>query len=127
MANEFDTTELIELRTFTGYPQPIGDMPLSDAQSVMEAKLQSMGSDYADAVRSSFLEPLRAHQKALLDSHKKMSYASVDGAYERNSNELLDRTTLIDSLRRGLCQFIGVPAGPGLSSGPGFVQARAVR
>jgi hypothetical protein len=37
--------------------------------------------------------------------------------WTRNRDELSDRVRLFDEWRRRLCGFIGVPAGPALSSG----------
>jgi hypothetical protein len=38
-------------------------------------------------------------------------------AWTRNKEELTDRIRLLDEWRRRLCGFIGIPAGPALSSG----------
>ena len=37
--------------------------------------------------------------------------------WTRNKDELTDRIRLFDEWRRRLCGFLGVPAGPALSSG----------
>lgn len=127
MASDFDLEELISLRTFMGYGQPLADVALSDAQTLMEARLEEMSSDYADAVRTSFLGPLTLHRAALLASHEAMGVASAGkGAFERNANELSERMSLMNTLQLGLCSFVGVPAGPALLSAPSFVSAKAV-
>ena len=37
--------------------------------------------------------------------------------WTRNKDELADRIRLLDEWRRRLCGFLGIPAGPDLSSG----------
>lgn len=127
MAAEFETDELIDLRMFMGYPQPVGDMPLSDAHTRLEARLEALDADYADALRNSFLTPLRDMRTALNLSHTNMKFAEIDDAYKRNSNEVDDRIALMSNLRMGLCSFVGVPAGPALAPAPSFVVAWSVR
>lgn len=126
MANEFDNEELIDLRRFTGYGQPLPNVDLDAAAALLEDVLAAMSDETAGVVRSAFLEPLRAQYRGLVSSHENMDDAEL-GPIKRNANVLSERLTLLNSTRRALVAFLGVPNGPDLRPAPGFVLAKAVR
>lgn len=113
--------EKVDIRRLCGYPAygaaPTGMQSWRYFQvyGLLEFRLNNLG-DAELVIARRYIGTLNALEVAIpatsdgLDTDQ----ASV---WTRNKDELGDRIKLFDEWRRRLCSFLGVVAGPGLSSG----------
>jgi hypothetical protein len=121
--------EKANVRRFCGYPAygagPSGfqGWRFFQAYGLLEYRLGVQADGVSSNLAPAELSILRQYLAALytLEAAIPGAGANLDTAsaavWVHNANEVSDRTTLYDQWCRRLCQFIGLPPGPGLSVG----------
>jgi hypothetical protein len=119
--NVLTDAEKVDIRRFCGYP-PYGAAPTGmqswryfQVYGQLEFRLTNL-SDPEIVIARRYLGNLTTLEMAIPATSDNLDtdQASMWG---RNKDELTDRTRLLDGWRRRLCGFLGVAAGPALSSG----------
>lgn len=113
--------EKVDIRRFCGYPAygaaPAGMQSWRYFQvyGLLEFRLANLSDSEISVVRR-YLGNLAVLELAVPETSENLEtdQASI---WTRNKDELTDRLRLLDEWRRRLCGFLGVPAGPALSSG----------
>jgi hypothetical protein len=119
--NPLTDAEKVDIRRFCGYPA-YGAAP-SGMQSwryfqiygLLEFRLTNF-SDSEIVVARRYLANLMMLEQAVPTASDNLDTDQAS-MWTRNRNELADRIHLFDEWRRRLCGFLGIPAGPALSSG----------
>jgi hypothetical protein len=119
--NPLTDAEKVDIRRFCGYPAfgaaPTGMQSWRYFQTygLLEFRLTNF-SDSEIVIARRYLGNLTMLELAVPAASDNLDtdQASI---WARNKNELTDRIRLFDEWRRRLCGFLGVPAGPALSSG----------
>jgi hypothetical protein len=111
----------VDTRRFCGYPafgaEPGGftGWRFFQAYGLLEFRMNNLTASEV-AVVQNYLTTLRQ-----LESGVPVSATNLDteraAVWTHNPNEVKDRTMLFDDWRRRLCNFLGVPFGPGFSTG----------
>jgi len=117
----FSEQERTDVRRFCGYPafgagtQGFQNWRFYQAYGLLEFRLNWLtGSE--EAVVRRYLATLGEMEMALAASAGGLDIATA-GGFARNSNEVGERTRLLDDWRRRLCGFLGVPPGAALGDG----------
>lgn len=113
--------EKVDIRRFCGYPAygaaPTGMQSWRYFQTygTLEFRLNNLSSSEV-TIAQRYLGTLLTLEHAVpaTSDHLDTDQASM---WTRNKMELTERICLLDEWRRRLCGFLGVPAGPALSSG----------
>jgi hypothetical protein len=112
--------EKVEVRRFCGYPM-FGGQPVQafgyrffQHYGTLEFRMNNMLADEEDVIRDKFLTNLSTLETAVLSTTENLDTAKA-AVWEHNKNEMRDREALLSNWRMKLCQFIGVPPGPGLN------------
>jgi hypothetical protein len=117
----FSDTERVDIRRFCGYP-PYGAGP-TGMQSARYFQVYGLVEFRLNNLSASEIAIARRYLGTLVTLELAVPAASdnldTDQAsmWTRNKEELSDRIRLLDEWRRRLCGFLGVTAGPALSSG----------
>jgi hypothetical protein len=117
----FSDAEKTDVRRFCGYPvygnASSGGLGwrFYQAYGLLEYRMQHL-TDAEEAVTRTQLQVLGGLETALARSGDNLDTESAAN-WTRNPGEPGDRARLFDDLRRRLCAFLGVPAGPGLAVG----------
>ena len=112
--------ELADARRFCGYPahgSPVahgGGLQSFAAYGALEFRLANLQDVEEDVLRR-LLGQCGALEDAVPDASPSLGTASA-GPWERNPGEVAERLRLLDSWRRRLCGFLGVPPGPALAN-----------
>ena len=114
----FTDQQKTDVRRFCGYPAygaaPDGNMGwrFFSAYGALEYRMDNLSPEEEQVVLS-YLNTL-----TVLDPAVPMASENLDSdgaaSWTRNRNEVADRLRLLDSWRRRLCAFLGVPPGEGL-------------
>lgn len=114
----FTDAELTDLRRYCGYPA-IGDTASGESSwrfftsyGALEWRLQNLASSEISQARL-VLSQIGPLEDAILAASPGLD-TSEAASWVRNPRELEERVALYDYLRRRLCGFLGVPAGPDL-------------
>ena len=107
-----------DVRRFCGYPAygaaPDGNMGwrFFTTYGALEYRLNNLAASEEQVV-STYLGTLSQLEQAVPPSSDNLD---SDGAasWRHNANEVTDRLRLLDTWRRRLCSFLGVPPGEGL-------------
>lgn len=103
--------EKTDTRRFCGYPT-LGAQAVTTGVDHRLAQLT-----HAEvAVLRDYLATLRTLEHAIPAAGESLDTAQVS-VWQRNPNELRDRTKLFDNWRRRLCDFLGVIPGPHMTRG----------
>lgn len=78
----------------------------------LEFRLANL-QDVEEAILRRQLAECRALEAAVPEAGESLGTASA-GPWERNREEVVERLRLLDDWRRRVCDFLGVPPGPGL-------------
>lgn len=118
----FTTTEKTDIRRYCGY-SVYGALPVQGFgyrfftwEGNLEYKLNNLLAEEETVIRNTYLTNLNQLEtdivgvRANLDTDK----AAV---WTHNKNEQQDRENLFNSWRKKLCEFLGIPPGPGLQTG----------
>ncbi len=120
--------EKANIRRFCGYPAygagPSGfqGWRFFQAYGLLEYRLGTQ-ADGTPNLAPAELSILRQYLAALFTLEAAIPGAGPNldtesaSVWVHNANEVSDRTALFDQWCRRLCQFLGLPAGPGLSAG----------
>ncbi|MDE2097777.1 MAG: hypothetical protein KGL39_11050 [Patescibacteria group bacterium] len=118
----FTSAQLVDIRRFCGYPA-YGDGSVVFPQPwimqqylALEYRLQHMSSDEGNVVVNTYLTNLHTLESAIPGAGANLDTDKA-AVWTHNKNEVRDRMNLFDSWRRRLCEFLGVPPGPQMSSG----------
>jgi hypothetical protein len=84
------------------------------AYGALEFRLANL-QDVEETVLRGMLGQCTALEAAVPTASDTLGTASA-GPWERNAGEVAERLRLLDSWRRRLCGFLGVPPGPALGS-----------
>ena len=114
----FTDPQKTDIRRFCGYPAygaaPAGNIGwrFFTAYGALEYRLNNLSVPEQQVVVT-YLTTLTLLEQAVPAASDTLD---SDGAasWKRNANELNDRIQLLDSWRRRLCAFLGVPPGEGL-------------
>lgn len=119
--NPLTDAEKVDVRRFCGYPA-YGAAPngmqswrFFQVYGLLEFRLTNLSSAELAVVRN-YLGTLLALETAVPGSSDNLDTDQA-ATWTHNKSELTDRIRLLDDWRRRLCGFIGVPAGPALSTG----------
>jgi hypothetical protein len=116
----FTDAEKTDIRRFCGFPV-FGGQPVQafghrfyQHYGTLEFRLNNMQLSEEAVIRTTYLANL-----ALLETDVVGTRANLDtdqaAVWYHNKNEQRDRDRLLDSWRRRLCGFLGIPPGPALS------------
>lgn len=118
----FTDQEKTDIRRYCGYP-------VFGAQSnynfgaryitqygLLEYKMINLQPTEEEVVRTVYLANLSTLESAVPTTSDNLDTKQA-AVWFHNENEQRDREALLDSWRRRLCQFLGIPFGPGLNTG----------
>jgi hypothetical protein len=114
----FTAAERVDIRRFCWYPV-YGGTPSSfqsyrffQAYGLLEYRLSNLSAEEEAVVRTTFLANLATLETAIPAASANLD-TDVAAVWTHNRRELADREALFDSWRCKLCEFLGVPPGPG--------------
>ena len=118
----FSDAEKTDIRRFCGYPA-YGSSANSNtgyrfmtAYGVLEFKLNNLSAPEEVVVRTTYLANLATLETAIVGASANLDTDSAS-VWKHNKNEVGDRVGLLDKWRSDLCDYLGVPTGPGLKTG----------
>ncbi len=120
----FTDAQLTDIRRFCGYPAygAVGTAAESyrffTAYGAMEYKLQNLSANEQSVVVTTYLTNLYTLETAIVGASSNLDTDSAS-VWKHNKSEVADRTALFAQWRVELCNFLGIPPGPGLSA-PGL-------
>jgi hypothetical protein len=116
----FTDAEKTDIRRFAGYPA-YGGTPSSfqswrffQAYGLLEYRLSNLSTAEEAVVRTTYLANLQTLETDIFGARTNLDTDKA-AVWTHNKNELGDRGNLFNYWRSGLCEFIGVPLGPGLA------------
>ncbi len=116
----FTSAQLVDIRRYCGYPA-YGDgavvfpFPWVMKQYLaLEYRLQHLSADEGNVVVNTYLANLNTLESAIPAAGANLDTDEA-AVWKHNRDEVKHRIELFDALRRRLCQFLGVPAGPEFS------------
>lgn len=119
----FTDAEKTDLRRYCGYgaygggqPLPASGYRFSTAYGAMEYRMNTLSASEEAVVRTTYLANLATLESAVVGAAANLD-TNEAAVWKRNPNEVRDRTRLYNQWRRELCNFFGIPAGPGLGNG----------
>jgi hypothetical protein len=118
--------QMTDVRRYGGYALAGTTMPITISQDVvymtfgmvqmsLYQRLTSL-SPTEETVLTTYLTQLSAMEQEIVGTGANLDTAQAS-VWVHNKNELADRNALFDQWRRRMCDFIGLPPGPGLGSG----------
>lgn len=117
----FTDAQKVDIRRFCGYPA-YGGTPAGfqswrffQAYGMLEYRLNNLLPEEATVVVN-YLATLYPLESAIPNAGGNLDTEAAS-VWTHNAREVADRTALFDGWRRRLCAFLGVPPGPGLTSG----------
>jgi len=121
----FTDAEKVDVRRHCGYPM-FGDQPTQDFgyrfyqhYQTLEFRMQHAQPEEETAIRS-YITNCNTLELALLGSSANLDTDQA-AVWKHNKNEIGDRSQLYGLWRRKLCDFFGIPSGPGFKTGITFV------
>ena len=111
-------TQLVDCRRFCGYEAygaqvtPASGYRFFVAYGVLEYRMANLTTNEA-AVVTTMLTNLNTLEAAIVGAGSNLD-TDAAGPWKHNKNEVADRVRLYRFQRLQLCNFMGVPAGPGL-------------
>ncbi|QMV32406.1 hypothetical protein 8G_00012 [Ralstonia phage Hyacinthe] len=122
----FTTAEKVDIRRYCGYPM-FGGTPSSfqsyrffQAYGTLEYRMNNMLAEEEAVVRTTYLANLTTLETAIPSASANLDTDQA-AVWVHNKREVADRDALFANWRRKLCEFMGIPPGPGLGAG-GSVQ-----
>lgn len=113
-------SELTDARRFCGYPAfggPAmggGGWRFYTQYGALEFRLANLQAAEETILRMQIAQ-CNAIEAGVPEASASLDTASA-GPWARNRDEVTDRLRLLDSWRRRMCAFLGVPPGPGLAN-----------
>jgi hypothetical protein len=117
----FTDQQKTDIRRFCGYPAygagAAGNMGwrFFTAYGALEYRMNNLSPNEM-AVVATYLATLNQLEQAVPGASENLD-SDAAASWRHNSNEVADRLRLLDSWRRRLCAFMGVPPGEGLGQG----------
>jgi hypothetical protein len=114
----FTEQQKVDIRRFCGYPaygaSPAGNMGwrFFTAYGALEYRMNNLSPEEISVVLT-YLATLSGLECAVPTASDNLD-SDAAAAWTHNRNEISDRLRLLDSWRRRLCAFMGVPPGEGL-------------
>ena len=87
----------------------------------LEYRINNYTADEEDVIRTVYLANLAPLESALFGSSANLDTDQA-AVWIHNKREVADRTALFNQVRRQLCDFIGIPPGPGLATGGSSIE-----
>lgn len=121
----FTDSEKTDIRRFCGYPvyggQPVQAFGyrFSTHYGTLEFKLNNLQSSEESVIRTTYLANLATLETAIVSASANLDTTSA-AVWSHNPNEVRDRERLFNSWRTKLCQFLGIPPGPGMDGDGGI-------
>lgn len=120
----FTDAQKVDIRRFCGYPV-FGGTPSSfqsyrffQAYGTLEYRMQNLLAAEETVITTVYLPNLTTLEAAIPATGDNLDTDQA-AVWTHNKHEQRDREQLFDSWRRRLCDFLGVPPGPGLNK-PGL-------
>ena len=119
--NPLSDAEKVDIRRLCGYPAygaaPTGmqSWRFFQVYGLLEFRINNL-SDAELTIARRYIGTLNALEVAIPATSDGLDTAQAS-VWTRNKDEVGDRIKLFDEWRRRLCGFLGVPTGPGLSTG----------
>ena len=120
----FTDAQKVDIRRFCGYPV-FGGTPSSfqsyrffQAYGTLEYRMQNLLAAEESVITTVYLPNLTTLEAAIPATGDNLDTDQA-AVWTHNKHEQRDREQLFDSWRRRLCDFLGVPPGPGLNK-PGL-------
>lgn|SRR5574340_365309 len=123
----FTDQEKVDIRRYCGYPvfggQPVQAFGYRFFQwyGTLEFRMNNLQAAEESVVRTTYLANLATLEAAIPAASANLDTDEA-AVWKHNKNEQRDREALLDSWRRRLCQFFGVPPGPGLKGASGSIE-----
>jgi hypothetical protein len=120
-ATALEDADKVDTRRFCGYPAfgaesgGFTGWRFYQAYGLLEFRMNNLSSNEILVVQG-YLTTLRALESAVPGSAPNLDTDRA-AVWSHNRDEVRDRTLLFDDWRRRLCQFFGVPLGPGFAAG----------
>jgi len=113
----FTAGETTDIRRFCGYPAygAFGYV-WSPGYAYLDTQIAAMAPAEVAVIRTTYLPALYTMETAIDNSGTNLDTDQA-AVWLHNKQEVADRTSLFNQKRRGLCDFIGCPYGPGLQAG----------
>lgn len=118
----FTDAQKTDIRRFTGYPaygagaSGFQSWRFFQAYGLLEFRLNNLSPAEESVVETTYLANLYTLETAIPGASANLDTDSAS-VWKHNKNEVADRAKLFTYWRGELCKFLGVPNGPGLSSG----------
>ena len=115
----FTDAERTDIRRFCGYPaygpgtSSFQSWRFFQAYGMLEFRLTNMAPAEFQVVRQ-YLANLYPLETGILGAAANLDTDKA-AVWVHNKSEVADRSALFDGWRRRLCEFLGVPTGPGMS------------
>lgn len=107
----------VEIRRYCGYPAygagaaGFDSWRFFQAYGVLEYRMTNLAPDEV-AVVLRYVGTLEALERAVPEAAENLDTEAA-GPWQHNPKEVRERLQLFDQWRRRLCQFLGLPPGPG--------------
>ena len=118
----FTTAEKVDIRRFCGF-QAFGNSAtqafghrFSTHYGTLEFRLNNYAPEEETVIRNTYLFNLQTLELAVFSASDNLDTDQA-AVWYHNKREVADREALFSLWRKKLCDFIGVPPGPGFSIG----------
>lgn len=121
---QFTQAQLVDIRRFCGFPTLGPGTPVFNAPWIqtiwlaLEFRMQNISAAEAAVVIETYLTPLYILESAIPSAAANLNIGTA-AVYTRNPKEMKERRQAFDDWRRRLCDYLGIPPGPGLRGGDG--------
>lgn len=122
----FTDAEKVDIRRFCGYGMygsqalPASGYRFSTVYGTLEYKINNMLAAEEAVIRATYLSNLQTLETDIVGSRSNLDTDEA-AVWKHNKNEVGDRAALFNRWRRELCNFMGIPPGPGLTDGVRWV------
>ena len=118
--------QMVAVRKYAGYQLAGTTMPITDDQDLvycqfgfvtmsLHKRLTTLDADEEADLIASYLTPLALRQSEIQGAAANLD-TDVAAVWTHNKNEVAERRAMFNSLRRDMCDFLGLPYGPALQT-----------